>query len=88
VGDLPPASPWYRVRPVIEVLPARPAPIRRWLSGSDHGPMELVLHGVSADPTAWWRQLGRPPRGPGGIRIELVRRDEDAIAIVTRDVAR
>jgi hypothetical protein len=88
VGHLPPASPWYRARPVIDVLPARPAPIRRWLSASDHGPMELVLHGVSADPTAWWRQLGRPPRGPGGIRIELVRRDEDAIAIVTEDVAR
>lgn len=81
----PPGSVWYRARPVIEVLAARPGAIKRWLAAGDHGPMELVLHGLRADPSVWWRDLGRPPRGPGGIRIELVRRDDDAIAIVTRD---
>lgn len=81
----PPTCVWYRARPVLEVLAARPGPIKRWLAAGDHGPMELVLHGMRADPTVWWRELGRPPRGPGGIRIELVRRDDDAIAIVTGD---
>lgn len=83
-----PASAWYRARPVLEVLPARPAAIRRWLAGAERGPMELVLHGVSVDPEIWWRELGRPPRGPGGVRIELVRRDEDRVAVVTRDLPR
>lgn len=87
--DEPPAdSAWYRARAIIEVLPARTSAVRRWLSAGDHGPMELVLHGVRAEPAEWWRALGRPPRGPGGIRIELVRRDNDAIAIVTHDVPR
>ena len=81
----PPTSVWYRARPVLEVLSARPGPIKRWLAAGDRGPMELVLHGLRADPSVWWRELGRPPRGPGGIRIELVRRDDDAIAIVTGD---
>lgn len=85
VDEPPPASAWYRVRQVVQVLPARPAPIRRWLAAADRGPMELVLHGVGADPTRWWRELGRPERGPNGIRIELVRRDQDAIAIITRE---
>ena len=67
---------------------ARVAPVRRWLAGHDHGPMELVLHGVRVEPVAWWRELGRPPRGPGGIRIELVRRDHDQVAVITKDVPR
>jgi hypothetical protein len=87
VQDEPPRSPWYRSRPVVEVLAARPAPIRRWLAAADRGPMELVLHGFRADPIGWWRDLGRPERGPGGIRIELVRRDDDAVAVITDDAA-
>ena len=81
----PPGSPWYRARPVLEVLAARPGPIKRWLAAGDRGPIELVLHGVRADPLAWWRDLGRPPRGPGGVRLELIRRDDDAIAVITSD---
>jgi SAM-dependent methyltransferase len=87
VEDEPPRSPWYRSRPVVDVLAARPAPLRRWLAAADRGPMELVLHGFRADPTGWWRDLGRPERGPGGIRIELVRRDDDAVAVITSDAA-
>ena len=84
VGEPPPPSPWYRSRQVVTVLPARPRSVRRWLRAGDHGPVELVLHGLRADPTQWWRDLGRPPRGPNGIRVELVRNDEGAIAVVTR----
>lgn len=81
----PPDSPWYRARPVLEVLAARPGPIKRWLAADDRGPIELVLHGVRADPLAWWRELGRPLRGPGGVRVELIRRDDDAVAVITGD---
>ena len=45
--------------------------------------VEVVLHGVDADPVAVWRELGRPPRGPRGIRVELLRRDTDTITVVT-----
>jgi hypothetical protein len=81
-GTLP-ASPWYRARPIVTVLPARPKAVRAWLRTADPGPVELVLHGVDVDVDTWWRGLGRPPRGPQGVRIELVRRDDDTIAIVT-----
>lgn len=79
----PPPSPWIRSRPVHTVLPARPAAVRRWLRTVQPQPVELVLHGVEADLDAWWRALGRPPRGPQGRRIELVRTDEGAVAVVT-----
>jgi hypothetical protein len=81
-GELP-TSPWYRARPILTVLPARPKAVRAWLRTADPGPVELVLHGVDADVTTWWRGLGRPPRGPQGVRIELVRRDDDTVAVVT-----
>ena len=85
-SDRPPASPWYTVRQVVTLLAARPKAVRRWLRTADVGPLELVLHGVDLDPEAWWRELGRPPRGPGGARIELVRRDQDTVAVITRPV--
>jgi SAM-dependent methyltransferase len=83
----PPPSPWYRARPVLAVLPARDKAVRRWLR--DHVreagevPFEIVTHGLPADPDLWWRALGRPARGPQGYRIELVRTDDGAQAIVT-----
>lgn len=83
--ELPDTSPWYRARPVHASLPARPRAVRAWLSRNDSGPLEIVLHGVEADPEQWWRALGRPVRGPGGARLELIRRDDDAIAVVTDD---
>lgn len=83
VDGAPPSSPWYRARPVLTVLPARARSVRSWLSTTDAGPVEIVLHGLELDPTRWWRELGRPPRGPDGVRVELIRRDDDAIAVVT-----
>lgn len=83
VDDQPPACPWYRARPVLAQLPARPRAVRAWLADRDPGPVEIVLHGVEADPRRWWQELGRPPRGPSGVRVELIRRDDDAIAVVT-----
>lgn len=82
--DAPPASPWYVVRSILAVLPARAPAIRRWLAAADPSPVEVVFHGVDGDPAAWWRALGRPRRGPTGWRVELVRRDRDSIALITR----
>ena len=79
----PPASAWYRARRIEATLPARAASVRRWLAQREDAPVEVVLHGVDGDPTRWWRELGRPPRGPQGRRIELIRRDDDTIAVVT-----
>ncbi len=85
MDDAPPASPWYRVREVETVLPARPKAVRRWLRTAPALPLELVVHGLAADVTGWWRALGRPPRGPAGRRLELVRTDQGAVAILTRE---
>jgi hypothetical protein len=84
VDEQPDASPWYHAREVLTVLPAHAKAVRRWLRTSDDGPIELVFHGLSAEVDRWWRELGRPPRGPDGVRIELVRLDRGATAIVTR----
>lgn len=83
VDGVPPPSPWYLARPVLAVLPARPKPVRAWLRDQDVTALELVLHGMATDPTAWWRALGRPPRGPNGWRLELIRLDAGATAVVT-----
>ncbi len=83
VDTAPPPSPWYRSRAVQAVLPARPPVVRRWLRAVETCPVELVLHGFEADLDAWWRALGRPPRGPDGRRIELIRTDDGAFAVVT-----
>lgn len=82
-GELP-ASPWWQARAVEAVLPAGSRAIRRWLREVDEQPVELVLHGVEVDPVAFRRQLGDPPGGPEGRRIELVRGDEGAFAVITR----
>ncbi len=86
---LPPDSPWYRSRPVVAVLPGRTRAVKRWLEHEGRDPLEragaveIVLHGVDTDPTRVWRELGRPPRGPSGLRLEFIRRDEDTITAVT-----
>ena len=85
----PPPSPWYRARPVEAVLPARARELRRWLeqrqgADGDRPEVELVLHGVDADPVELWRRLGRPRRGPHGLRLEFVRRERDTVTVVTR----
>jgi hypothetical protein len=82
-GAPPPPSVWWRTRPIVAVLPARPAAVRRWLATAEDRPVELVRHGVDGDLAAFRRGLGGPPGGPQGWRIELVRLDRGAMAIVT-----
>lgn len=84
----PATSPWYRARPVLAELSARPRSVRRWLEEHERatgGPraVEVVLHGIAADPEALWRDLGRPRRGPHGLRLEFIRRDHDSVTVVT-----
>ncbi|MFO7960726.1 MAG: class I SAM-dependent methyltransferase [Nitriliruptoraceae bacterium] len=84
----PPAAPWYRARAVLAELPSRPRAVRRWLQDHEAATgtapaVELVLHGVRADPEQLWRELGRPRRGPQGLRLEFIRRDHDSITVVT-----
>lgn len=83
VDQPPPPSPWYEARPIVAVLPARPKVVRRWLREADERPLEIAVHGLDADPTRWWRELGRPPRGPQGRRLELIRTDDGACAAIT-----
>lgn len=81
-GDLA-SSPWWQARVVEAVLPAGWRAVRRWLQQADEQPVELVLHGVAVDPTAFRRQLGDPPGGPDGRRVELIRGDDGAFAVIT-----
>ncbi len=78
-----PDSPWWQVRRVETVLPVSARAVRRWLRTADPRPVEVVLHGVDVDPEAYRRALGSPPRGPDGYRVELVRDDEGARAVLT-----
>lgn len=79
----PPPSPWWVARPIVACLPARPAAVRRWLRGVDVRPVELVRHGLDVDLAGFRRGLGRPPSGPEGWRVELIRTDEGAYAVIT-----
>lgn len=80
----PPASPWWRRWRVEAVLPPRPAHVRRWLRQAGEHPLEIATAGMQADPDAWWRDLGRPDRGPGGRRLLLTRLDRGGRAIMLR----
>lgn len=79
----PDPSPWYRVRSVEAVLNVRSKEIRRWLRHNDEHPLELASHGWSGDLDALWRAIGRPARGPQGRRVDVVRTDAGAIAILS-----
>ncbi|MFA9445220.1 hypothetical protein [Egicoccus sp. AB-alg6-2] len=82
--DVPTPSPWYDHREIHAVLPPRPKPVRTWLRTRDVDAVEFASHGLPLDTPAWWRALGRPPRGPAGWRIELVRTDDGGRVLVTR----
>jgi SAM-dependent methyltransferase len=82
----PPTSPWFRVRRVEEVLPARAKVLRRWLRSAPQTPLEIAFHGIDGSVDRWWRELGRPPRGPDGRRLELVRTADGAIAVMTSPI--
>jgi hypothetical protein len=83
----PAPSPWYSAREVVTVLPARARAVRAWLGRDQSEPVEIVTHGIDVDPARWWRELGKPRRGPKGLRLELVRLDDGACTIVTRTPA-
>ena len=85
--EVPPTSPWYRAATVLAVLPPRPKAVRAWLRAHDPEPVEFAAHGLPLDASAWWRALGRPPRGPTGWRIELVRTDDGSCVLVTQDAS-
>lgn len=75
-------SPWFDAWIVDAVLPLRAKAIAAWLRTTDAGPVEIATHGIDADPVDWWRRVGRPPRGPEGTRIHLIRLDEGAICVI------
>lgn len=83
VDERPPPSAWYRVRTVEAVLSTRAKVLRGWLRTATDQPLEIATHGLSVDPHALWRALGRPPRGPQGRRLDLVRTDAGAITVVS-----
>jgi hypothetical protein len=81
--DEPPPSPWWSAERVLAVVPARPRAVRDVLRTHPDVAVELLLHGFVADPVAFLRRAGRPRTGPDDVRVHLVRRDDDAVAIVT-----
>ncbi len=81
--DVPPASPWYRCRRVEGVLSVRGRRVREWLRSRDDLPVEIVLHGVSGSDATWWERFGRPRRGPGGRRAEVIRTSHGAEVLMT-----
>ncbi|HSK24833.1 MAG TPA: hypothetical protein VK906_16735 [Egicoccus sp.] len=85
LDDLPDDDTWSRWRRVYAVLPVRPKAVRAWLRGRTVDSVEFAAHGMPLDADAWWRALGRPPRGPAGWRIELVRMDDGGRVLLTRD---
>lgn len=85
LDDVPGDDTWLRWRRVYAVLPVRPKAVRAWLRGRTVDAVEFVAHGMALDADAWWRALGRPPRGPAGWRIELVRMDDGGRVLLTRE---
>jgi hypothetical protein len=82
-----PPSPWFRARAVVAVLSTRPRAVRSWLTTRADAPIEVAVHGLPLDPEEWWRQAGRPPRGPNGLRVDLVRLEAGSRAIVSTALA-
>jgi hypothetical protein len=82
--EKPPVSPWWRALRVEAVLPPRARHVRTWLAGADNLPLEIHLHGLDVHLDRFWRDLGRPHRGPEGREIHLARLDEGAVAIICR----
>jgi hypothetical protein len=84
--DEPPPSAWFDVEVVEAVLPARPEKVREHLRGRPDRRVAVVLHGMQVDVPAWLRAAGSPATGPDDLRIHLVRRDTDAVAVLATQV--
>lgn len=81
--EAPPPSPWVRTEQVDAVLPARTAAVREHLRSRAGRRVEVVLHGVDVDVRQWLRAVGSPNTAPDDLRVHLVRRDDDAVTVVT-----
>ncbi len=84
VDTPPPPSPWFDVERVVAVTAPRPASVREALPVDRR--VAVLLHGLDVDVPGFLRDLGGPPTGPEDVRVHLVRRDEDAVAIITEPV--
>lgn len=85
-SDGPPAqTPWFAVEEVLAVTSPRAAAVRAALPADRR--VEVVLHGMDVDVRRFLRDLGAPPTGPDDVRVHLVRRDDDAVAVVTTSMA-
>lgn len=85
-SDTPHDTPWCQVEPVHAVTTARAAAVAEHLPSDAR--VEVVLHGIDVDVHGFLRDAGGPPTGPDDVRIHLVRRDTDTVAVVTRTGAR
>ena len=83
--EAPPTSPWFDVEPVLAVTTTSADSVRSVLPADAR--VEVLLHGLDVDVARFLRDLGGPATGPDDVRIHLVRRDDDAVAIVTRSTA-
>jgi hypothetical protein len=86
VDTAPTPSPWFDVERVLAVTPPRAQAVREVLPTGHR--VEVLVHGMDVDVPAFLRDLGSPPTGPDDVRVHLVRRDEDAVAIVTGSLPR
>ncbi|MBW3578351.1 MAG: hypothetical protein KY462_11555 [Actinobacteria bacterium] len=84
VGQRPDRSPWWRTWAVEAELPLRARAVRAWLAAHGDVPVEIRTHGVDVDVERFWRDVGRPRRGPRGRTLHLVRLDTGARAYVCR----
>lgn len=82
--ERPPHGPWLDAERVVASVPARPRAVREVLRALDEPRVELLLHGLRTDPATFLRAAGRPATGPDDVRVHLVRRERDALAVVTR----
>lgn len=80
--EAPPDSPWWDAERIHALTAARASAVAAALPAGAR--VEVVLHGVDVDVRRFLRDLGSPPTGPDDLRIHLVRRDADAVAILTR----
>lgn len=81
--ELPLDDTWVGVERIEAILPGRPRAVRDHLRTLPDRAVELVLHGVRTDVRSWLRAAGDPPTGPDDLRVHLLRRDHDTVAVLT-----
>jgi hypothetical protein len=84
-GSYPVNDPALAGFEVLDVLPLRVGPIRRWLAEQRMGRLEIKKRGVEIDPRELHRQL-QVPGDEAGV-ILLMKLDARAIAIIAQRLA-